>query len=227
MSRVPLLTISRLQKSYQSGTERIPVLVCIEMSLSEGSIAVVTGESGSGKSTLLNLIGGLDEPDSGTIHLNGTDLTEMSESDLVEHRSSQVGFVFQTHHLLNEFTALENIMLPRYIAGHPKKDAMEHARNWLERVGLQDRGSHYPLQMSGGERQRVVLARALINTPKLILADEPTGNLDEKNSKLIEALLFGIVEEDGRTMILVTHDERIAARAQLRYHLENGEIHLK
>ena len=220
-----LLEVKDLAKSYQSGPEMLPVLQNISFSLPKGGVAVFTGESGSGKSTLLNLIGGLDGADAGSIRVGNREIVGLNEEALGGYRRRQIGFVFQFHYLLKDFTALENVMLPLFMAGTRKKKALERARDWLEVVGLKDRGHHYPVQLSGGERQKVALARALITDPSLILADEPTGNLDEKNSRMVEDLLFGLVKSHGKTLILVTHDPHLADRASAGFHLEGGRVH--
>jgi lipoprotein-releasing system ATP-binding protein len=182
----------------------------------------VTGTSGSGKSTLLNILGGLDRSDSGSVVVGGLEISGLSESALSSYRSRRVGFIFQFHYLLKDFTALENVMLPAYIAGAKKKDALEKARILLGDVRLDDRIHHYPSQLSGGERQRVAVARSLVNDPDMILADEPTGNLDAQNSAMVAELLYAGAGKWGKTLIVVTHDTAVAERAAFRYTLEGG-----
>jgi lipoprotein-releasing system ATP-binding protein len=217
-----LVRVRDLVKTYTSGTETLHILQGIGFEIKQGSSVAVTGESGSGKSTLLNILGGLDRCDSGSVMVGGAEITGLTESALSSYRSRRVGFIFQFHYLLKDFTALENVMLPAYIAGMKKKDALEKARILLEDVRLQDRLQHYPSQLSGGERQRVAVARSLVNDPGLILADEPTGNLDTQNSAVVAELLYAGVEKWGKTILVVTHDMAVAERAKVRYTLENG-----
>jgi lipoprotein-releasing system ATP-binding protein len=218
------LTLKGVSKTYTSASEKLTILRDISFSVETGRIVVITGESGSGKSTLLNLIGGLDTPTSGTIEAGNYQVGSLGEDGLTEYRRNVLGLVFQFHYLLKEFTALENVMLPARIAGLPKSEAREKAEMLLSDVGLSDREEHYPTALSGGERQRVAVARALINDPLLILADEPTGNLDEGNSRVVEDLLFSVVRKHGKTLLLVTHDKNLAARSDRRYSLHAGEL---
>jgi lipoprotein-releasing system ATP-binding protein len=175
---------------------------------------------------LLNLAGALDNPDSGTIISCGYNITGLPESKLTSYRSESVGFVFQFHYLLKDFTALENVMLPVLMRGSGRKKAAELALEQLEKVNMQDRLSHYPSQLSGGERQRAALARALVNNPEIILADEPTGNLDESNKSAVSDLLFSLISESGKSLLLVTHAEDLADRASKKYRLHEGELFL-
>ena len=184
----------------------------------------LTGESGSGKSTFLNIVGALDKADSGEIYSCGMDLGRAGEKEMARYRNRDTGFIFQFHYLLKDFTALENIMMPGRIQNRPFEQLNEEAAELLDAVGLADRAGHYPGQLSGGERQRIALARALINSPGLILADEPTGSLDEKNSRVVEELLFSICRDRDVTLILVTHDARLAALAEDRYRLHSGKL---
>jgi lipoprotein-releasing system ATP-binding protein len=184
----------------------------------------ITGESGSGKSTLLNILGGLDRCDSGSVNVGGIEICGLSESSLTGYRSRRVGFIFQFHYLLKDFTALENVMLPAYMAGMKKKEALEKARALLADVRMEDRLKHFPSQLSGGERQRVAVARSMVNNPDLVLADEPTGNLDPGNSAVVAELLYAGAEKRGKTLIVVTHDETVARRARVRYTLEGGVL---
>ncbi|MDR1910105.1 MAG: ABC transporter ATP-binding protein, partial [Spirochaetaceae bacterium] len=179
---MPLVEVHGLFKSFPSGGETLEILRGVDFSIEAGTTAAVTGRSGSGKSTFLNILGGLDRCDSGIVLVAGAGVTGLSEAHLTAYRRSRVGFIFQFHYLLKDFTALENVMIPGYIAGMKKKAALDHARSLLSGVGLEGRLHHYPSQLSGGERQRVAVARAMINSPDLILADEPTGNLDGENS---------------------------------------------
>jgi lipoprotein-releasing system ATP-binding protein len=217
-----LVQVSDLIKTYSSGAETLRILWGLSFAVSRGSSVAVIGESGSGKSTLLNILGGLDRCDSGSVMVGGAEIAGLSESALSAYRSRRVGFIFQFHYLLKDFTALENVMLPAYVAGMKKKAALEKARLLLDEVRLSDRLHHYPSQLSGGERQRVAVARSLVNDPDLVLADEPTGNLDAQNSVVVAELLYAGAEKWGKTLVVVTHDQNVAERAQIRYTLENG-----
>ena len=209
-------------KNYSSGEETLHILRGVSFNISPGLSAAINGRSGSGKSTLLNILGGLDRSDGGRAFVGGEEITALPEKDLSVYRSRKVGFIFQFHYLLKDFTALENVMLPAYIAGIPKKTALARAKELLADVNLEGREGHFPSQLSGGERQRVAVARSMVNDPDLILADEPTGNLDPDNSALVAELLFAGAEKWGKTLLVVTHDEKLAARATNRYTLENG-----
>ena len=217
-----IIRICDLVKNYTSGTETLQILKGISLNVEEGSTVTVSGHSGSGKTTLLNIIGGLDRFDSGILEVSGRDIHNLSETAHSAYRQKQIGFVFQFHYLLKDFTALENVMLPAYMSGLRKKDAIEKALVLLKDMKLENRVKHYPSQLSGGERQRVAAARALVNDPDIILADEPTGNLDSANSALVAELLFAGAEKWNKTLIVVTHDENVANRAKIRYTLENG-----
>ncbi|MEJ2662488.1 MAG: ABC transporter ATP-binding protein, partial [Spirochaetia bacterium] len=188
-----LVTLNAVKKIYHTSAENLEVLKAVDLTVDEGTTVLITGESGSGKSTLLNMIGGLDEVSGGEISVGGVVITGLNEYELTDYRNRIIGFIFQFHYLLKDFTALENVMLPCVIANLPLKEARSKALEFLGDVGLEKRKDHYPSELSGGERQRVAVARALINSPKLILADEPTGNLDEKNSEIVLNLLFELV----------------------------------
>ena len=220
-----LLRVRNLVKNYTSGAEVLNILQGIDLDLEEGSSIAVSGQSGSGKSTLLNIIGGLDRSDSGTVEVAGIDISGLSEVELSVYRQRRIGFVFQFHYLLKDFTALENVMLPAYMTGMKKKAAFEKAQVLLADMKLEDRVGHFPSQLSGGERQRVAVARAMVNDPDIILADEPTGNLDPKNSAMVAELLFAGTEKWGKTLVVVTHDEKVAGRAKIRYSLESGVLY--
>jgi len=211
-------------RNFASGEDTLRILRGVSFAIPEGLSAAIMGRSGSGKSTLLNILGGLDRSDGGRVFVGGAEITALSEKALSAYRSGKVGFIFQFHYLLKDFTALENVMLPAYMAGMKKKDALDRARALLGDVRLDDRVSHYPSQLSGGERQRVAVARSMVNDPDLILADEPTGNLDPDNSAIVSELLFAGAEKWGKTLLVVTHDENLAARASARYTLENGQL---
>ncbi|MDC7234284.1 MAG: ABC transporter ATP-binding protein [Spirochaetales bacterium] len=221
-----ILELNGISKSYTSGDDNLLILDSIDFTLAKGEFMSLTGESGCGKSTFLNLVGALDKADSGQIYSCGLNLSEAGESEMADYRNRSTGFIFQFHYLLKDFTALENIMLPGRISKQSRSRLEERAQYLLESVKLQDRGHHYPGQLSGGERQRIALARALINSPELILADEPTGSLDEKNSVLVEDMLFRLTEEEGVSTILVTHDRNLASRSPLKYQLKGGNLHL-
>ncbi len=223
--RVEGVSIEGVCKVYRNGPEELPILRDVRLEVAPGSLVVITGESGSGKSTLLNLIGGLDSPSSGTIRVNGYDVHAMREHELTGYRSRVIGFIFQFHYLLRDFTAMENVMLPLYMAGGDRRSAVARAESLLRDVRLADRMHHYPSQLSGGERQRVAVARALVNDPALVLADEPTGNLDEGNSGIVQELLFSLVRTYGKTLLLVTHDASVAGSAERHLHLEHGELY--
>ncbi|MBO5235688.1 MAG: ABC transporter ATP-binding protein [Spirochaetaceae bacterium] len=194
------------------------------MKVARGTKVVIVGESGSGKSTLLNIIGGLDSPTNGSVKVGGYQVNNLSENELAEFRSKYIGLIFQFHYLLNDFTALENVFLPAYMAGMQKKQAMENAKALLVDVGLEKRLSHLPSQLSGGERQRVAVARSLIQNPQLILADEPTGNLDPGNAAIIGDMLFSMVEKYNKTLILVTHDRELASKGDIQYKISQGGL---
>jgi lipoprotein-releasing system ATP-binding protein len=217
-----LVRVRDIAKQYISGTETLHVLKGLSFEIKRGISAAISGQSGSGKSTLLNILGGLEKTDGGQVTVGDLDITGLPEKNLSLYRSRQVGFIFQFHYLLKDFTALENVMLPAYIAGMKKKQALERARSLLSDVKLDDRVGHYPSQLSGGERQRVAVARSMINDPDLILADEPTGNLDPDNSAAVAELLYAGAEKRGKTLIVVTHDESVAGRASVRFTLEHG-----
>ena len=219
-----IVRIRGLEKTYETSSEKLMILKNLDMDVHKGSKCVIVGKSGSGKSTLLNIIGGLDSATSGTVDVNGKIISSMEENELTEYRSRFLGLVFQFHYLLKDFTALENVFLPAYMAGTPKKDAMEKARSLLCDVGLEDRMTHLPSQLSGGERQRVAVARSLVNDPELILADEPTGNLDPANAVLIGDMLFSLSDRYHKTLILVTHDMNLAQKGSVRFFIKDGAL---
>ena len=220
----PLLVVTALRKVFRAGSEDLTVLDGVSLEVREGSTVVISGESGSGKSTLLHLIGGLDAVTAGRILFDGLEITSLGEAELVEYRNRRLGFIFQLHYLLKDFTALENVYMPAAIAGAAGAAARRRAERLLEQVGLAGRRTHYPMELSGGERQRVAVARALMNDPQLILADEPTGSLDERSSGQIRDLLFGLVGEYRKTMILVTHSRELAGAGDQRLVLEHSRL---
>jgi len=219
----PLIKISNIKRDFVLGNEIVYVLKGIDLQINKGEYVALMGPSGSGKSTLMNLLGCLDTPTSGTYILNGKDVSQMKDDELAEIRNKEIGFVFQTFNLLPRTTALDNVALPMIYAGYSKYERNERATEVLKQVNLADRMDHQPNQLSGGQRQRVAVARALVNKPSIILADEPTGNLDSKTSVEIMKL-FGDIHASGNTVILVTHEEEIAAYANRIIRLRDGLI---
>jgi len=218
-----LIRCDDLKKFYHVGTQTVKALRSISLSIYKGEYVAIMGPSGSGKSTLMNIIGCLDTPTGGTYILNDTDVSQLADDRLAEIRNKEIGFVFQTFNLMPRYNALENVMLPLIYAGIGKKEREKAALEVLENVGLSDRVSHKPNELSGGQRQRVAVARALVNHPSIILADEPTGNLDSKTSVDIMAL-FSQIHQMGNTIILVTHEEEIADHAHRIIRLRDGEV---
>ncbi len=219
-----LLRAANLTKVYAGRAEEIVIFRNLNLEVSQGEMIAVLGTSGAGKSTLLHLLGGLDRPTAGSIKIGEIDLAKNAELDLARFRNRHIGFVFQFHHLLPEFSATENVMMPLLINGTAKREATTRARDLLYRVGLQTRAEHRPGELSGGERQRVALARALACSPKLLLADEPTGNLDERTGEAVHSLVRQLQQEDGLTAVIVTHNERLAATCDRVMRLENGKL---
>jgi putative ABC transport system ATP-binding protein len=218
-----VIEILNIVKNYQVGTQIVRALRSVSVDIKRNEYVAIMGPSGSGKSTLMNLLGCLDTPTSGAYILNGTDVSKMEDDFLAEIRNKEIGFVFQTFNLLPRYTALENVTLPLIYAGIPKVDREKMAIQTLEEVGLADRMTHKPNELSGGQRQRVAIARALVNKPSIILADEPTGNLDSKTSLDIMGLL-DIIHDNGNTVIVVTHEEEIARHAARIIRLFDGEV---
>ncbi len=219
----PLIKISKIIRNFELGHETVYVLKGIDLEINKGEYVALMGPSGSGKSTLMNILGCLDTPTSGTYILNNKDVSQMHDDELADIRNKEIGFVFQTFNLLPRTTALNNVALPMIYAGHSKSERQERAAEVLTQVNLADRMDHQPNQLSGGQRQRVAIARALVNKPSIILADEPTGNLDSKTSVEIMKL-FGEIHAQGNTVILVTHEEEIAAYANRVIRLRDGMI---
>ena len=212
-----------IHKHYQSPTGPLPVLRGVDLTVQPGACAAITGASGSGKSTLLNVIAGLDRFHPGRLHVGGVDLAALDETELARYRRT-LGMVFQFHHLLRDFSVLDNLLIPALIRGQRRAAARRRARELLDAVGLSNRAAHLPDELSGGERQRVAVARAVVGEPGLVLADEPTGNLDERNSLLVADLLFDLVRRQATTLVLVTHDAALAARADAVYRLAGGVL---
>jgi lipoprotein-releasing system ATP-binding protein len=219
-----ILQTSHISKTYESGPNKVRVLKDISMTVSTGEIVSIMGPSGVGKSTLLNLIGTLDKPSGGEIFINGEKVFQFNEEKLSRFRNEHIGFIFQFHYLMPEFTALENVMMPRMIKGNDWKSDENWARKLLADVGLQHRLHHRPNQLSGGEQQRVAIARALMNRPKLVLADEPTGDLDRENSRALFNLILELNEKYRQTFIIVTHDQMFAEQAHRIVYLADGYI---
>ncbi len=219
----PLIKVRSIAKIYQVGTQEVHALRTVDLDIQKNEYVALMGPSGSGKSTLMNILGCLDTPTKGEYHLNGSDVSQMIDDDLAEVRNREIGFVFQTFNLLPRYSSLENVALPLIYKGVGKSERLERAQEVLEQVGLGDRVDHKPNELSGGQRQRVAVARALVNKPSIILADEPTGNLDTKTSHEIMALLDDI-HAAGNTIILVTHEEDIAQRAKRVVRLRDGVI---
>jgi lipoprotein-releasing system ATP-binding protein len=221
----PSIAARGVTKSYVGGDgSRIQVLGGVDLDVRPGEMVSVIGQSGSGKSTLLHVLGALDHPDAGEVSIGGRRLASLREEALAELRSRSVGFVFQFHHLLREFSALENVMMPQLIAGAGERRARERARELLELMGLEARAEHKPSQLSGGEQQRVAVARALANRPLALLADEPSGNLDPDTSERLHDALFRVCQEERAAMVLVTHDLGLAARADRVLRLHGGQL---
>ena len=220
----PILAARALTKSYTTGRRRVEVLRGVDLEVARGDFLALQGASGAGKSTLLHLLGALDTPDAGEIWFAGRRLADLSETELTRLRNARIGFVFQAYHLLPELDALENVCLPARMARVPAPEAMARGRALLERVGLGDRLDHKPNELSGGEQQRVAIARALINRPELVLADEPTGNLDSHTGAEIMALLSSLRAEHHTTLILATHNADVAACAPRVVHLVDGRF---
>ncbi|MFP8489246.1 ABC transporter ATP-binding protein [Gracilimonas sp. Q87] len=219
------ISLVKVNKSYQEGDKERSVLNELELNVNEGEMIVLLGRSGSGKSTMLNLISGIDRPDSGEINIGGTDLAKLNEKERTLFRRKNIGFVFQSFNLISTLTAEENVLLPLKLKGIDDENLLDKARSFLEEVGLGDRGDSYPDRLSGGEQQRVAIARALAHEPMLILADEPTGNLDYETGKNILDILNKLVRDNGRTIILATHDRDICSIADRVVELQGGKLH--
>lgn len=215
-----MIDIRKITKSFGS----LQVLKGIDLHINRGEVVSIVGPSGAGKTTLLQIIGTLDRPDSGSVFVDDIDVTNLSQKRLSDFRNKHIGFVFQFHQLLPEFTAIENVMIPAYIAGVSQREAKQRAQELLEFMGLNDRASHKPNELSGGEKQRVAVARALINKPAVILADEPSGSLDSKNKEELHQLFFDLRDKFGQTFVIVTHDEQLASITDRTIHLKDGML---
>ena len=215
-----MIDIKGITKSFGS----LQVLKGIDLHINKGEVVSIVGPSGAGKTTLLQIIGTLDKPDSGTVRVDGIDATTLSQKKLSDFRNLHIGFVFQFHQLLPEFTAIENIMIPAFIAGKSHNEAKQRAQELLDFMGLTDRATHKPAELSGGEKQRIAVARALVNNPAVILADEPSGSLDSKNKAELHQLFFDLRDRFGQTFVIVTHDESLASITDRTIHLRDGMI---
>ncbi len=217
-----MIELKNVSKIVRSGVEDLTILDNVSITIPDGEFVAITGASGSGKSTLLGLIAGLDAPSSGEIFIDGDEVTKMSEDELATLRSGKIGFVFQSFHLIPSLTAFENVLIPMEIIG--LKEAKSRAGQLLEQVDLTNRGHHYPTELSGGEQQRIAIARAFANNPKILLADEPTGNLDSKNGSHIFDLMTDLHRQNNVTLVLVTHDQALADKAQRQIRLTDGRV---
>jgi putative ABC transport system ATP-binding protein len=224
IEKQPIVEIANLSKSYRRGNQVIPVLENINLDIREGEFLALMGPSGSGKSTLLNLIAGIDKADSGTVKVGGVDITSLSERSLASWRASNVGFIFQFYNLMPVLTAFENVELPLLLTSLSGRERREHAELALRVVNLTDRMDHYPAQLSGGQQQRVAIARAIVTDPVILVADEPTGDLDRASAEDVLELMERLVAKFGKTIIMVTHDPRAAGRAHMVRQLEKGVL---
>jgi lipoprotein-releasing system ATP-binding protein len=219
-----VLRASGIQRSYATPGGKLEVLRGVDLTVERGTVLAILGVSGVGKSTLLNILGTLDRPDHGSVEIRGRRVSEWGEADLARFRARHLGFVFQFHHLLPEFTAEENVMMPLLIDGQPAQEARARAREALRRAGLADRWEHLPAELSGGEAQRVAVARALVTNPDFVLADEPSGNLDQAAADALHELMSSLAREMGQTFVIVTHNDRLAEIANRQVRLESGRL---
>jgi putative ABC transport system ATP-binding protein len=223
-----MLKVSNVKRVFKSGDIKVLAVNNVSFTVPDGQFASIVGRSGSGKSTLLSLLGALDQPTSGSIEIDGKDVTKLHDHALIKYRCDKIGFVFQGYNLVPNLTAAENVMLPMEFAGLPKKQRIERAKSLLQQVGLEaDQIQRKPGKLSGGQQQRVAIARALANKPKLILADEPTGNLDSQTGKMVFDLLHNLAKTEHTTIIVVTHDQEIAGKTDKTFHLQDGKLQKK
>lgn len=221
-----ILEAKNIYKSYRNGVKKLPVLTDLSISVNKQETITIMGPSGSGKSTLLHILGTLDTPDSGSIKINQTDISTLKENQLALLRSREIGFIFQFHHLLPEFTAFENVLIPTQIIGNTDSK-IKRAEELFDYIGLKERKEHYPSQLSGGERLRVAVLRALINNPSIIFADEPTGNLDAGNAKKLLQLFKNISKDFEQSLVITTHNEEVAAIGERQFILDNGVLNIR
>lgn len=224
VGRKVLMEAQNVSKKYKQGERELEILKGIDLTLYEGEALCIVGSSGAGKSTLLHVMGTLDLPDTGTLFFENEDLHSKSEEELAHFRNRKMGFVFQSHHLLTEFTALENVALPCRLSGMEKRESEDRAREYLNIMGLEARKDHYPSELSGGELQRVAIARALVRGPQVLFADEPTGNLDSKNGKMIQDLFFSLKEKFNLTFVVVTHDLQFSKSFSRVLMMQDGKL---
>ena len=224
MAQQAFIQFDKVSKEYGSGDRHFYALKDATFSIHQGEMVVILGPSGAGKSTLLHILGTLDTPDSGSVNYNETNVTNLSGEKLSDFRNKNIGFVFQFHHLLPEFSAWENVAIPAWVAGVGRKEGEKLAKDLLKKLGLEHRTEHKPNELSGGEQQRVAIARALVNSPKVILADEPSGNLDSETKREIHELFFRLRDELGQTFVIVTHDADLATSADICLKMKDGII---
>jgi putative ABC transport system ATP-binding protein len=219
-----MIQLKSVHRSYKMGKENVAALDGVNLDIKEGEFVAIMGPSGSGKSTLANIIGGLDRPNSGSVNIDGEELSRMSDRELSHYRNKKIGFVFQSFNLISNYTAIENVMLPLIIAGMPRKQRKEKAYEYLKAVGLETRVEHKPTELSGGERQRVSIARALANDPRILIADEPTGNLDSRKTDEIMEILKLLNKEEKITILVITHDSNVAKQADRVLKMQDGRL---
>lgn len=222
MSNEFLISAKNISKNFFQGEKELQVLKGIDLNVQQGEALCILGGSGAGKSTLLHILGTLDTPTAGNVYFKGENLFSKNDDDLAKFRNQHLGFIFQFHHLLSEFNALENIMMPARIYGESKQECKARAEDLLEQMGLSDRASHYPTELSGGEKQRIAIARALMQSPDILLADEPTGNLDSANGRVIRDLFLDLQRRLNLTIIVVTHDQKFASSFPKTLHMKDG-----